>query len=241
MCVNMNMTEQERGAVSAIIVAAGRGCRAGLGYNKVLFSIDGKPILERTVCAFAGSGLIDEIILVISRDDEEKVRQIIGKLPCNIKLAYGGGERQESVYNGLAKLPEGADIVLIHDAARPFVDKGIIGRCIEGARLYGAACAGIPVKDTIKYIDEEGYVVKTPERSLLWYAQTPQAFRKDIIVRAHEYARKNGIKGTDDAVLAEQIGIRVKMVEGSSRNIKVTSKEDLLWAEAIVKSDRLMP
>jgi len=97
------------------------------------------------------------------------------------------------------------------------------------------------VKDTIKYIDEEGYVVKTPERSLLWYAQTPQAFRKDIIVRAHEYARKNGIKGTDDAVLAEQIGIRVKMVEGSSRNIKVTSKEDLLWAEAIVKSDRLMP
>lgn len=226
----------EEGAVSAIIVAAGRGRRAGLGYNKVLSCIGGMTVLERTIRAFAGSGLVDEIIVVINRDDEEQVTEILGKLPWDIKLSYGGSERQESVYSGLRNLSESSGIVLIHDAARPFVDADIIGRCIEGARIYGAACTGIPVRDTIKYIDSEGYVVQTPERSLLWCAQTPQAFRKDIILKAHEHALECGIKGTDDATLAERLGIRVKMVEGSSRNIKITSREDLLLVEALLEN-----
>jgi 2-C-methyl-D-erythritol 4-phosphate cytidylyltransferase len=236
---DMDLRLNKEGAVSAIIVAAGKGSRAGLGFNKVLAVLNGVPILERTIRAFIDSGLVREIILVISPDDEEMVGKIIGKLPCDMVLAYGGSRRQESVYNGLKKLSSGTDIVLIHDAARPFVDADIIGRCIEGARRYGAACAGMPVKDTIKYTDPEGYILQTPDRSFVWSAQTPQAFRKELIIRAHEHAVINGIMGTDDAMLAEQIGVRVKMVEGGSRNIKITSKDDLLWAEAMLKNSDL--
>lgn len=230
--MNMGM----KGAVSAIIVAAGRGTRTGLGFNKVFAGLGGMPMLERTIRAFMDSGLIRRIILVISREDEERIREIIRRLSWDIEWTYGGSERQESVYNGLKKLSGDTDIVLIHDAARPFVDEGIIRRSIEGARQYGAACAGMPVKDTIKQVDQEGYVLQTPDRALVWSAQTPQAFRKDIIIRAHEHALRSGITGTDDAMLAELIGMKVKMVEGSSRNIKVTSKEDLLWAEAILEN-----
>ncbi len=231
-----NRDMNNEGAVSAIIVAAGRGSRTGLGYNKVLAELGGIPMLERTIRAFIGSGLIHHIILVIGKDDEEQVKAIIQKLPWDIRWTYGGSERQESVYNGLKLLSEDTAIVLIHDAARPFVDEAIIRRSIEGAREYGAACVGMPVKDTIKQADQEGYILQTPERTLLWSAQTPQAFRKEIILKAHEHARQSGIMGTDDAMLAERIGIRVKMVEGSSRNIKITSKEDLLWAEAILRN-----
>jgi len=234
--MNRNKDISNKGAVSAIIVAAGRGSRAGLGYNKVLAELDGVPMLERTARVFIESGLIHQLILVIGQDDEEQVKAIIQKLPWDIQWTYGGDERQESVYNGLKLLSGKTEIVLIHDAARPFVDEAIIRRSIEGAKIYGAACVGIPVKDTIKQVDPEGYIRQTPDRTLLWNAQTPQAFRKEIILRAHEYARQSGIKGTDDAMLAEHIGVRVKMVEGSSRNIKITSKEDLLWAEAILKS-----
>jgi len=226
----------EEGAVSAIIVAAGKGSRTGLGYNKVLAELGGIPMLERTARAFIESGLIHQLILVIGQDDEEQVQAIIRKLPWEIQWTYGGSERQESVYNGLKLLSGDTEIVLIHDAARPFVDETIIRRSIEGARNYGAACVGMPVKDTVKQVDPEGFIRKTPDRTLLWNAQTPQAFRKEIILKAHEYARQRGIKGTDDAVLAEHIGVRVKMVEGSGRNIKITSKEDLLWAETILKS-----
>lgn len=223
------------GAVSAIIVAAGKGSRTGLGFNKVLAGLGGITVLERTIRAFTGSGLIRDIVLVISRDDEEKVREIISDLDFDIVLAYGGSERQESVYNGLEKLSPDTDIVLIHDAARPFVDAGIIARCIEGARHHGAACAGMPVKDTIKITDPEGYILETPDRSFVWSAQTPQAFKRETIVKAHERAVADGITGTDDAMLAERIGIKVRMVEGSDRNIKITSREDLLLAEAMLK------
>jgi 2-C-methyl-D-erythritol 4-phosphate cytidylyltransferase len=235
MRMNTNMSMSNEGAVSAIIVAAGKGSRTGLGFNKVLADLGGVPMLQRTIHAFIDSGLIDEIILVISRDDEERVRKIIQKTPWNIEWTYGGRERQESVYNGLKKMSGKSGVVLIHDGARPFVDTGIIRRCIEGARYYGAACAGMPVKDTIKITDPEGYILNTPDRSLVWSAQTPQAFRKEIIIKAHEDAIKNCIKGTDDAMLAEQTGVRVRMVKGSNSNIKITSKEDFVWAEAILK------
>ena len=148
MRMNTNMSMSNEGAVSAIIVAAGKGSRTGLGFNKVLADLGGVPMLQRTIHAFIDSGLIDEIILVISRDDEERVRKIIQKTPWNIEWTYGGRERQESVYNGLKKMSGKSGVVLIHDGARPFVDTGIIRRCIEGARYYGAACAGMPVKDT---------------------------------------------------------------------------------------------
>lgn len=227
----MNMTKE--GAICAIIVAAGKGSRMGLGFNKLLAPICGLPVLHWTIKAFAGSGLVDKLILVINTDDEAAVSEIASHFQIGVTLVRGGAERQQSVYNGLKIVPDICDTVLIHDGARPFVDAGIINRSIENARLYGAACAGMPVKDTIKCLDSEGCIVSTPGRETLWAAQTPQAFKRDIILKAHENAFIQGLKATDDAMLAESIGIKVRMFEGSHRNIKITSKEDLILAEAL--------
>ena len=222
------------GAVCAIIVAAGKGSRMGLGFNKVLAPVCGTPVLSRTIEAFENSRMVDKIILVISPDDEVAVREIVNRFTLEILLVHGGAERQQSVYNGLKQVSSEFGIILIHDGARPFVDNGIIKRSIDNARQYGAACTGMPVKDTIKSLNGEGFIVNSPDRESIWVAQTPQSFQRDIILEAHENAMKQGIKGTDDAMLVESIGIKVKMFEGSYRNIKITSKEDLAYAEAIL-------
>lgn len=230
------MSISKEGAVCAIIVAAGKGNRMGLGFNKVLAPVCGIPVLSWTIRAFVVSRLVDRITLVISPDDEDAIREITGCFQQEIIVVQGGPERQQSVYNGLKRVPSDCGIILIHDGARPFVDDGIIKRSIDNARLHGAACAGMPVKDTIKILDHEGSIIDSPDRKSLWVAQTPQSFRRDIIISAHENAIKQGIKGTDDSMLVESMGIKVMMFEGSYRNIKITSKEDLAYAEAIADS-----
>jgi 2-C-methyl-D-erythritol 4-phosphate cytidylyltransferase len=230
------MTEKS-GAVGAIIVAAGKGSRMGLGYNKVLTLVSGKPVIEWTIQSFINSKLIENLVLVISPEDEEAMKKIC--LPyineVNLAIVNGGADRQDSVYNGLKALPESVELVLIHDGARPFIDKEIIERSIENARKYGAACCGMPVKDTIKVIDEQKTIISTPNRNFLWSAQTPQAFHYDIIFQSYKYACEKDIKFTDDAGIAEAAGYKVFMFEGSYRNIKLTSAEDLLFAELLVK------
>lgn len=237
--------EKNNGAVGAIIVAAGKGNRMGLGYNKVLASVSKKPVIEWTLRAFVESGLIDSIVLVISPEDEEAMAGVCqsviesmglgGKIPATaLTMVYGGTDRQDSVKNGLKALNERVGWVLVHDGARPFVDKSIIERSLSFARLYGAACAGMPVKDTIKMVDENHVIASTPDRNLLWSAQTPQAFSRDIILDAYEKASIQGVRGTDDAGLAEAAGYKVTMFEGSYRNIKLTSSEDLLFAEQLL-------
>jgi 2-C-methyl-D-erythritol 4-phosphate cytidylyltransferase len=225
-------------AVGAIIVAAGKGSRMGLGYNKVFADLCGRPVLDHTIGAFAESGLVGTLVLVISPDDEEKAAKIClpYKERLNVILTIGGAERQDSVYNGLKALPGNVDVVLIHDGARPFVDRRIIEKSIYKAMVHGAACAGIPAKDTIKIVDDEKRIVSTPERRFMWQAQTPQSFKKDIIINAYIYASENGIQETDDAGVAEKAGIKVVMFEGSFRNIKLTSPEDFRMAEYFLTS-----
>ena len=212
-----------------VIVAAGSGSRMKRDINKQFIKLDGKEIIAYTIEKFYKSEDIDDIVIVI-KENEEKcfIENIINKYGFdNIKLAYGGKERQDSVYNGIKKLNRNCEIVLIHDGARPFVNEDIIKNSIEEAKENNAVVVGVPVKDTIKVVDSDGNIVDTPNRSLLWSVQTPQSFKYEIITKAYEYAYSNDYYGTDDAMLVEHIGYNVKMIEGSYDNIKITTEEDL--------------
>ncbi|MBP3906617.1 MAG: 2-C-methyl-D-erythritol 4-phosphate cytidylyltransferase [Peptostreptococcaceae bacterium] len=212
-----------------VIVAAGSGSRMKRDINKQFIKLDGKEIIAYTIEKFYKSEDIDDIVIVIKENEEKYfIENIINKYGFdNIKLAYGGKERQDSVYNGIKKLNRNCEIVLIHDGARPFVNEDIIKNSIEEAKENNAVVVGVPVKDTIKVVDSDGNIVDTPNRSLLWSVQTPQSFKYEIITKAYEYAYSNDYYGTDDAMLVEHIGYNVKMIEGSYDNIKITTEEDL--------------
>ena len=212
-----------------VIVAAGSGSRMKRDINKQFIKLDGKEIIAYTIEKFYKSEDIDDIVIVIKESEEKYfIENIINKYGFdNIKLAYGGKERQDSVYNGIKKLNRNCEIVLIHDGARPFVNEDIIKNSIKETKENNAVVVGVPVKDTIKVVDSDGNIVDTPNRSLLWSVQTPQSFKYEIITRAYEYAYSNDYYGTDDAMLVEHIGYNVKMIEGSYDNIKITTEEDL--------------
>lgn len=222
---------------TAIIVAAGKGSRMHAGMNKQFLPLSGKPLLAHTLEAFQSCRAIDSIILVAGREElelcKERIIDVYGFDKVD-KLVPGGGVRQQSVYNGLLELPENCSVVVIHDGARPIVPGNIIERCIEGAEAYGAVSAGMPAKETIKVLDGRGFVKYTPERDKVWITQTPQAFKPDIIRKAHESAAAEGISGTDDAFLVELLGIQVKMIESSYENIKITTPEDIIVAETLM-------
>lgn len=222
--------------VSAVVAAAGKGTRMGLDMNKLYVEIQGRPVLAMTLQKFEESSLVDEIIVVTHKDEVGYCRSNItdrfsfGKVRA---IVPGGPTRQQSVYNGLQQVSSDCGIVLIHDGARPFIDGSCIGECIEAAGKYGAAVAAVPAKDTVKRSDDDDFVTGTVDRNGLWYIQTPQAFRYDLILDAHRRAAEEGFEGTDDAVLAERAGHKVKLVMCNYFNIKITTKEDLVIAEAI--------
>ena len=223
---------------TAIVLAAGKGTRMNAGMNKQFMLINDRPLLAQTLAAFQSCNAIDSIILVAGRDELKTCKeQIIDRYGFDKvdKLVSGGSERQQSVYNGILELEDDCNIVVIHDGARPILPEGIIEKCIDGAKIYGAVSAGMPAKETIKILNEEGFVQYTPERGKVWVTQTPQAFKRDIIEKAHETANIKGISGTDDAFLVECMGIKVKMLEGSYENIKITTPEDIILAEAIMR------
>ncbi|HEY9062097.1 MAG TPA: 2-C-methyl-D-erythritol 4-phosphate cytidylyltransferase [Pseudobacteroides sp.] len=225
--------------VSAIIVAAGSGTRMNMEKNKMYIDVGAKPLLARTIQVFQESSLIDEIILVTGSGDIVFCKQhIIDWYDLNKvkKIVAGGKERQNSVYNGLCEVCERTDVVLIHDGARPFINDEIIKNSIDAAVLYGAAGVAVPVKDTIKVSDEEAYIKDTPDRKYLWAIQTPQSFKYDIVLNAHRRAVEDGYIGTDDAVLVERMGHRMKLIMGSYYNIKITTMEDIAFANAIVEN-----
>ena len=230
------MYGKDLGKVSAVIAAAGKGTRMGLDTNKLYMEILGQPILAVTLKIFENSDLIDEIIIVSHEDEVEYCRKNIADRYGFSKLKAivpGGRTRQQSVYNGLKHVTAGCGIVLIHDGARPFIDENGIRECAEAAGKYGAAVAAVPAKDTIKRSDDEDFVAETVDRDKLWYIQTPQAFRYDLIMEAHRKAEEDGFDGTDDAVLAERAGNKVRLVMCNYFNIKITTREDLVIAEAI--------
>lgn len=225
--------------ITAIIVAGGKGKRMGADMNKQYLLLDGKEVVARTLEVFQSSDEVDEIILVSPESEVEFCRQsIVSKYGLSkvVKIIPGGAERQDSVYNGLVSCNVRTEIVLIHDGARPFVTEEMIRKSVKYAREIGACSVGMPVKDTIKVLDYNNFAVETPDRKNLYAVQTPQTFKYEIILNAHKNARTNGSLATDDTMLVEELGHRVKFIEGSYANIKITTPEDLVFAEAMLKA-----
>lgn len=226
--------------VCAVIPAAGKGTRMNMDLNKQYIEINGTPIIARTLRVFQDCDAISNIVLVVNEQDIMWCREnIVFKYNLSkvSTIASGGATRQESVHKGLKCLPEDCDIVVIHDGARPFVDDDMISGSIQAAIECGAGCVGVPAKDTIKIIDSDNYVCNTPPRDFMWSIQTPQTFKYDIIMKAHSDAEQKHIEATDDASLVEIMGYRVKLVQGSYKNFKITTKEDLLFAQALLFED----
>jgi 2-C-methyl-D-erythritol 4-phosphate cytidylyltransferase len=224
--------------VCAVITAAGKGARMGMDRNKQFLDILGKPMLARTLQAFEDCAAIDEIIVTAEESEIEFCKDnIVAKYGFRKVRAVvaGGASRQQSVYNGLKQVRGDCGIVLIHDGARPFIDRTYIEACTAAASETGAAVAAAPVKDTIKRSGASGFIEETLDRDGLWSIQTPQAFRYQLIMEAHRKAAEEGFVGTDDAVLVERLNQKVQIVPCSYFNIKITTREDLVFAEAICK------
>ncbi|MDI6731471.1 MAG: 2-C-methyl-D-erythritol 4-phosphate cytidylyltransferase [Candidatus Margulisbacteria bacterium] len=223
----------------AIIAAGGQGKR--MGRPKQFLKIAGKPMLWWSLFAFQGCEAIDGIIVVVNKDDMLKVKRF--KFSKLLAVVAGGKERQDSVYNGLQALPADTGIVAIHDGARPLVTIDVINQAVCAAKQGGAVVVGVPVRDTIKQMTNDkcqmsnegkNIIGKTLDRSQLWAAQTPQVFKKEILLKAYKKGYNKSL-ATDDAVLVEKMGVPVKMVMGYYDNIKITTPEDLAVAKTLLK------
>ncbi len=232
----MRPGEEIKAAV--IIPSAGKGSRMG-GRKKNYLPLSGVPVLAHTLTPFNKSPLVKEIILVVPDGDIDFCRkEIVEKYGFNkvTGIVPGGAERQDSVINGLDAVSGDIDIITIHDGARALVTPEIVERTLRAAFLNGAAVCAVPLKDTIKELTAEGFfIARTVSRDTLCAVQTPQAFAPDIIRRAYGEAADAGFVGTDSSSLVERLGISVAVVEGSYENIKITTAEDLIIAEEILR------
>lgn len=230
--------------ITAIVLAAGSGSRMKNKTKKQFMEIKGKPVIWYSLFEFEKSR-VDEIILVTGKEDIDYCKkEIVEKynLKKNKNVVAGGSERYESVYNGLKEVT--GNIVLIHDGARPLINNEIIERSIEGTIKSDACVVGVPVKDTIKRADKEGYIIDTPNRSELWITQTPQSFKTDLVKMAYKKMKEELEKGnttlniTDDAMVVEEFTTnQVRFVQGDYKNIKVTTPEDIDIAELFIELD----
>ncbi|MDH3721933.1 MAG: 2-C-methyl-D-erythritol 4-phosphate cytidylyltransferase, partial [Desulfobacteraceae bacterium] len=222
--------------VSAIIVAAGKGIRMKGTMRKQYLDLSGRPVLAHSIMAFDSCSQVAEIYLVVPKEDIEycqnKILSLLD-LKNQINLVHGGAKRQDSVYNGLQSIDKDTETVVIHDGVRPLIHPEELKECILGSKKYGACILGTPASDTLKRVDKSGIIEATLPRENIWLAQTPQAFQYDLILKAHETARRDGYVGTDDASLVERLGADVKIINGSRFNIKITQKEDLAVAKAM--------
>lgn len=232
---------------TAVLLAAGKGSRMGGEVPKQYLEIAGVPLLSRSLSALGGSEVIDDIVMVIPPGDEEYIRknilphapQAAGKVRA---FAEGGAERYFSVYNGLEAISWPCSYVYIHDGARPFIDEATLLRLQKAVSECGACVAGMPSKDTVKLADADGFVQDTPDRSRVWSVQTPQVFERELITQSYRRMiaalpelTARGVHITDDAMAAELMGgVRVKLIEASYRNIKITTPEDIAAAEAML-------
>jgi 2-C-methyl-D-erythritol 4-phosphate cytidylyltransferase len=222
--------------VTAIVLAAGKGLRFKSRLSKPLIKVNSKPIIIRCLGILSQHPYIKDIIVVAnSKNSISITREIKQYRIKKIKdIILGGRLRQDSVINGLKAMDMRTGLVLIHDAVRPFIDKDMVSSVIKEASRYGAAIVGAPVKDTVKKVKTKFVVEKTLNRKSLWEVQTPQVFKKELILEAYE--RFGDIEVTDDASLVEKLGAKVKVVRGSYNNIKITTPDDLILAEAIAKN-----
>ena len=226
---------------SAVVLAAGNGSRMRIHENKNFYNVNGKPILSYTIKAIIEAG-IEEIIIVTNRNDIPRCQEIVDEYGFEgVEIVPGGSQRYDSAEAGISRVSK--PYVLINDGARPLVTPDIIKRCMEGAYRYHACVAAVPVKDTIKIqspvveAGDDPQIAATPQRSLLWQAQTPQAFKTDVIREAYRRAyESNAIdRMTDDCQAVERMGHRVHLIEGDYTNIKITEMNDVIFAEAIIK------
>jgi 2-C-methyl-D-erythritol 4-phosphate cytidylyltransferase len=224
--------------VVALIPAAGQGRRMGAERPKAFLPLGPFPILAYTLQKFEASPQVDEILPLVPPGEgvtwaEEIVRR--SGLKKVLQILPGGEERQESVYLGLKAIQGKAGWVIIHDGARPFVPPELIERTLAAARSGKGAVAGLPARETVKEVSPGKEILATVDRRRLWLVQTPQSFEFDLIFRAHQEAREEGFLGTDDSSLVERLGIPVRVIEGSRFNFKITTPEDLVLGEALLR------
>lgn len=223
---------------TAIIAAAGNGSRMKEYDNKQFIEVYGKPVLAYSIEAFENSDLVDDIIIVTREEDILYCKNVIvDQYGFNkvSKIITGGNTRLESVFKGLKEIEDNCDLAIIHDGARPLVTSNYIDDLISYCDEYDAICSGVMVKDTIKIVNEHGFITDTPNRNNIWQSQTPQVFDYELILKAYHNAIENGFVGTDDASLVEYLGYKVKMVEGSYQNIKITTDEDIHIIKSYLK------
>lgn len=206
---------------------------------KQFLSLGGEPLIIQSLRALQAATVVDQVILAVPFADIEYCEHEIvsrHRFTKVAKVVAGGVERQDSVRHALAEVPVGTEIVLVHDAVRPFLTQRMIDEVVAAARKHGAAIVALPMRDTVKQVRPDGMIERTIDRTPLWLAQTPQAFRRDWIEAAHLKAHAEGVRATDDAFLVEWLGYPVAVVEGSGENIKVTRPEDMVIGEAILAS-----
>jgi len=222
--------------VTAVVPSAGRGKRIKSRIQKPYLNLGGKPVLAHTLEALNSSSSIDDIIVAVDKNAITKAKKIIDRYKIRkvTAVVQGGRRRSESVYNCLKLVDTGCDYVVIHDGARPFIDEGTIKRALNAAKKGGASVAGVPLVPTIKVVDKNLNVVSTPPRHRFWITQTPQVFKRDLILKAYRSFGARKMDPTDDSTLVESMGVKVKMVMGSYRNIKITTPEDIKLAKALL-------
>ena len=221
--------------ISAIVLAGGWGKRMNYHKSKQFIEIKGKPVLVYTLEKFIYNKSIDEVILVLPEDEVDYCKkEVLQKYSLKVdRIVIGGKERQDSVFNALEAM-EKANIVLIHDGARPFISEKIIEEGIKYANIYGAAAPGVTPKDTIKIKNEDNISVDTPDRNTLVAVQTPQCFKYDEIYQCHRKIKEENAIVTDDTSVVERYGHKVYLYEGDYTNIKITTPEDLILAERLI-------
>lgn len=221
--------------ISAIVLAGGRGKRMNYHKSKQFIEIKGKPVLVYTLEKFIYNKSIDEVILVLPEDEVDYCKkEVLQRYSLKVdRIVIGGKERQDSVFNALEAM-EKADIVLIHDGARPFINEKIIEEGIKYANIYGAAAPGVTPKDTIKVKNEDNISVDTPDRNMLVAVQTPQCFKYDEIYQCHRKIKEENAIVTDDTSVVERYGHKVYLYEGDYTNIKITTPDDLILAERLI-------
>jgi 2-C-methyl-D-erythritol 4-phosphate cytidylyltransferase len=236
--------EEANVRVAAIIPAAGTGKRMNAGMNKVWLRLNGESIISHTLKTFQASNLIERIVLVVNEAEINQFAEYLsgGKNRRHpVDLVTGGEERQESVFNGLKYLHEqpgwtsGPRLAVVHDAARALLTAELLNCAIRMGIEHRAIGIGVPVKDTIKQVNRDGVVVGSPDRAMLWAVQTPQVFEYDLLYAAHQNAAERGLKFTDDCGVVEYCGHPVRLAPGSYENFKITTPEDLLLAETVLR------
>ena len=235
----------ENQKIAVVIPAAGSGSRMGTKEVKTFLKLMGRDLIEWTIDPFLENDWVDQILIVGRRQEEERFEGLLNKIRSErtekgqkvpaMNFVAGGPDRLESVYNGLMQLNEDIAFVMIHDGARPLVTPEIIERCLLDTLEHNASVVCVPVKDTIKVATDDHFVDYTPDRTRLFSIQTPQCFERNLLLRAYEQGRMQGLAATDDSGLVEAFGHPVKLTLGSYHNIKVTTPEDLMLAEQILE------